>query len=184
MVTENGAPPAAAKSLQSCPTLCNPIDSSPRGSPVPGILQARTLGGLPFPSPTHESEKWKWSRSVVSDSSRPHGLQPIRRLHPWDFPGKSTGVGCHRLLHIGNEWINIWWDKYLTAKFWVGCFFIPKPRKNFLTMYHSLYTACTSTRIDIQMLLIQSTFNRKNAIVSLRNFKVNTPSKADSYSTE
>ena len=34
---------AAAKSLQPCPTLCNPIDSSPPGSPVPGILQARTL---------------------------------------------------------------------------------------------------------------------------------------------
>ena len=34
---------AAARSLQSCPTLCDPIDSSPRGSPIPGILQARTL---------------------------------------------------------------------------------------------------------------------------------------------
>ena len=34
---------AAAKSLQSCPTLCNPIDGSPPGSPFPGILQARTL---------------------------------------------------------------------------------------------------------------------------------------------
>ena len=34
---------AAAKSLQSCPTLCDPIDSSPPGSPAPGILQARTL---------------------------------------------------------------------------------------------------------------------------------------------
>ena len=34
---------AAAKSLQSCPTLCNPIDSSPPGFPIPGILQARTL---------------------------------------------------------------------------------------------------------------------------------------------
>ena len=34
---------AAAKSLQSCPTLCDPIDSSPPGSPVPGVLQARTL---------------------------------------------------------------------------------------------------------------------------------------------
>ena len=34
---------AAAKSLQSCPTLCDPIDSSPLGSPIPGILQARTL---------------------------------------------------------------------------------------------------------------------------------------------
>ena len=36
-------PPAAAKSLQSCPTLCSSIDSSPPGSPVPGILQAKTL---------------------------------------------------------------------------------------------------------------------------------------------
>ena len=36
-------PAAAAKSLQSCPTLCNPIDSSPPGSPLPGTLQARTL---------------------------------------------------------------------------------------------------------------------------------------------
>ena len=44
--------------------------------------------------------KWKkkWSHSVVSDSSRPHGLQPIRLFHPWDFPGKRTGVGCHFLL--------------------------------------------------------------------------------------
>ena len=40
----------------------------------------------------------KWSCSVKSDSLRPHGLQPIRLLCPWDFPGKSTGVGCHFLL--------------------------------------------------------------------------------------
>ena len=41
---------AAAKSLQSCPTLCNPRDGSPPGSPVPGILQARTLewGAISF----------------------------------------------------------------------------------------------------------------------------------------
>ena len=36
----------------------------------------------------------------MSDSSRPHGLQPTRLLRPWDFPGKSTGVGCHCLLQI------------------------------------------------------------------------------------
>ena len=47
---------AAAESLQSCPTLCSPIDGSPPGSSVPGILQARTLECLPFPSPAHESE--------------------------------------------------------------------------------------------------------------------------------
>ena len=34
----------------------------------------------------------------MSDSYRPHGLQPTRLLRPWDFPGKSTGVGCHCLL--------------------------------------------------------------------------------------
>ena len=90
---------AAAKSLQSsCLTLCNPRDSSPPGSPDPGILQARTLEWVVFPSPMHESEKWKWSHSVVSKSSRPHGLKPTRFLHPWDFLDKSTGVGCRCLL--------------------------------------------------------------------------------------
>ena len=54
--------------------------------------------GLPFP-PMHESEKWKWSRSVVSNSLRPHGLQPTRLLCPWDSPGKSTGVGCNILYY-------------------------------------------------------------------------------------
>ena len=39
-----GAAAAAGKSLQSCPTLCDPIDGSPPGSPVPGLLQARMLG--------------------------------------------------------------------------------------------------------------------------------------------
>ena len=48
----------------------------------------------------HEGEKWKWSHSVVSDSLRPHGLQPTRLLRPWDFLGKSTGVGCHCLLRL------------------------------------------------------------------------------------
>ena len=91
---------AAAKSLQSYPTLCDPIDSGPPGSPVPGILQEEHWSGLPFSSPMHEREKWKSSRSVVSDSSWPHGLQPTRLLCPWDFPGKSTGVGYHCLLHF------------------------------------------------------------------------------------
>ena len=87
---------AAAKLLQSCLTLCDPIVGSPPGSAVPG-------SGLPFPSPMHESEKWKGSYSVVSDPQRPHGLQPTRLLHPWDFPGKSTGVGCHWHLAISGD---------------------------------------------------------------------------------
>ena len=56
---------AAAKSLQSCPTLCDPIDGSPPGSPVPGILQARTLEWVAIPPPMHESEKWKWSHVQI-----------------------------------------------------------------------------------------------------------------------
>ena len=63
-----------------------------------GFSRQGHWSGLPFPSPMHESEKWKWSRSVVSDPQRPHGLQPTRLLRPWDLPGKSTGVGCHCLL--------------------------------------------------------------------------------------
>ena len=57
-----------AKSLQSCPTLCDPIDSSSSGSPSLGFSRQEHWSGLPFPSPMHESKKWKWSRSVVSDS--------------------------------------------------------------------------------------------------------------------
>ena len=39
----------------------------------------------------------------MSDSQRSHGLQPTRLLHPWDFPGKSTGVGCHCLLQMASQ---------------------------------------------------------------------------------
>ena len=48
---------AAAKSLQSCPTLCDPIDGSPLGSPSLGFSRQEYWSGLPFPSPMHESEK-------------------------------------------------------------------------------------------------------------------------------
>ena len=46
----------------------------------------------------HQIRSDQITHSVMSDSSRPHGLQPTRLLHPWDFPGNSTGVGCHCLL--------------------------------------------------------------------------------------
>ena len=63
------------------------------GSPVPGILQARTLEWVAISSPMHESEKWKWRRSVMSDSSWPHVLQPTRLLHPWDFSRQEYWSG-------------------------------------------------------------------------------------------
>ena len=63
-------------------------------TPSLGFSRQEHWSGLPFPSPVHESEKWKWSHPVVSDSLRPHGLKPTRLLRPWDFPGKRTGVGA------------------------------------------------------------------------------------------
>ena len=80
---------AAAASLQSCPTLCDSIDGSPPGSPVPGILQARTLEWVAISF----SNAWKWKVKVKSFSR-------VRLLAtPWtaayqappsiDFPGKS-----------------------------------------------------------------------------------------------
>ena len=69
-------------------------------TPSLGFTRQEHWSGLPFPSPVHESEKWKWSRSVVSDPQRLHGLQPSRLLCPWDFPGKSTGAGCHCFLRV------------------------------------------------------------------------------------
>jgi len=53
-----GCPAAAAKSLQSCLTLCDPRDGSPSGSPLSlGFSRQEHWSGLPFPSPMHESEK-------------------------------------------------------------------------------------------------------------------------------
>ena len=63
----------AAKSLQSCPTLCDPSDGSPPGSPVPGILQARTLEWVAVSF----SNAWKWKVKVKS-------LSRVRLLAtPW-----------------------------------------------------------------------------------------------------
>ena len=59
---QTAAAAAAAKSLQSCPTLCDPIDGSPPGSPVPGILQARTLEWVAI----YFSNASKWKVKVKS----------------------------------------------------------------------------------------------------------------------
>ena len=61
-LTYTTCPATTAKSLQLCPTVCNPIDSSPPGSPVPGILQARTLEWVAISF----SNAWKWEVKVKS----------------------------------------------------------------------------------------------------------------------
>ena len=114
---------AAAKSLQSCLTLWDPTDGSPAGSPVPGILQARTLEWVAISF----SNAGKWKVKVKSLSRvrlfATPWLQPTRLLHPWDFPGKSTGVGCHHLLQLAAEvpakfslcYSMLWGPKRITA---------------------------------------------------------------------
>ena len=90
--------------------LCaTPQTAAHQAPPSLGFSRQEHWSGLPFPSPTHESEKGKWSRSVMPDSSRPHGLQPTRLLRPRDFPGKSTGVGCHCLLHMLLRFLHMSW---------------------------------------------------------------------------
>ena len=84
---------ATAKSLQLCLTLCNPIDGSHQAPPSLRFSRQEHWSGLPFPYPMHESEKWKWSRSVVSDSQRPHG-SPIHGI----FQARVLEWGCHCLL--------------------------------------------------------------------------------------
>ena len=115
---------AAAKSLQSCPTLCDPIDGSPAGSPILGILQARTLEWVAI----YFSNAWKWkvkvkllsrvqllatpwteayqappSMGFVCAQSclilcDPWTPMSTKLLCPWKFPSKNTGVGWYFLL--------------------------------------------------------------------------------------
>ena len=90
---------ALAKSLQSCPTLCDPMDCSPPGSFVHVILQGRIVGGVAIPSSRGSSQYIHCVRAKslqsLSDSLRSHGQQPPRFLCPWNSQDKNTGVGCH-----------------------------------------------------------------------------------------
>ena len=89
------------------------------------------------------------SRSVVSDSSQPHGLQPTRLLRPWDFPGKSTGVGCHCLL-----WINgLLLIKNQAGQNSVSDIFQALKEKDYLSsiklLSHHHQTSASSTCVDL-----------------------------------
>ena len=77
---------AAAKSLQSCPTLCDPVDSSPPGFSVPGILQARTLEWVAISF----SNAWKWKVKVKSLS---HAQLLVT---PWTVAYQAPPMGFSR----------------------------------------------------------------------------------------
>ena len=79
---------AAAKSLQSCPTLCDPIDGSPPGSPIPGILQARTLEWVAISF----SNVWKWKVKVKGMLGRLRA--PILQSDGWLHWQPATTLRC------------------------------------------------------------------------------------------
>ena len=97
---------AVAKSHQSCPTLCDPTNGSPPGSPVPGILQARTLEWVAISI----SNAWKWKVKVKS-------LSLVRLSHSLDC--SPPGSSIHGILFQARvlEWVAIafsrWMDRYI-----------------------------------------------------------------------
>ena len=97
---------AAAKSLQSCPILCDPKDSSPAGSPVPGILQARTLEWVAISF----SNAWKWKVKVKLLSRARLLATPWTAAHQappsMGFSRPEDWSGCHCLLRT-SEWVRV-----------------------------------------------------------------------------
>ena len=78
--------------------LCaTPETAAHQAPPSLGFSRQEHWRGLPFPSPMHQSES-EVAQSCPTLSDPMDCMQPSRLLHPWDFPGKSTGVGCHCLL--------------------------------------------------------------------------------------
>ena len=101
----------AAKSRQSCPTLCDPIDGSSPGSPVPGILQARTLEWVAISF----SNAWKWKETVKS-------LSRVRLfMTPWTAAYQApTSMGFSR------------------QEYWSGLT-LPSPKYIYIYIYTNIY---------------------------------------------
>ena len=96
-----GVAAAAAKSLQLCLTLCDPIDGSTPGSPVPGILQART----PEWAAISFSNAWKWK--VKSESEVAQSCPTLRDPMDCSPPGSSVrGIFQARVLEWG-AWVSV-----------------------------------------------------------------------------
>ena len=107
---------AAAKSLQSCLTLCDPIDSSPPGSPVPGILQARTLEWVA----ASLSNAWKWKSKSESEATQ----SCPTRSDPRDcsLPGSSVhGMFQARVLPLEKLKLQTKWRTPLVVQ-WVSIY--------------------------------------------------------------
>ena len=136
---------AAAKSLQSCPTLCDPIDGSPPGTPVPGILQARTLEWVAISF----SSAWKWKVKVKSLSS----VQVL--VTPWTAAYQappSMGFSKARVL----EWVAI-------LKSWIN-FSIAEPFLSNISFCQFVGFSIVSPNSSIFKLLIRCKYNFKRTL--------------------
>ena len=87
---------AAAKSLQSCPTLCDPIDGRPPGSAIPGILQARTLEwvAISFSKARHGIKTQKWNNQQLSKKVNKTDTHVTESLH---MPGTMLATTILKL---------------------------------------------------------------------------------------
>ena len=107
--------------VQLCAT---PWTAAHQARPSLGFSRQEHWSGLPFPSPVHGSEKWKWSGSVVSDSLRPHGPQPTRFLRPWIVQARAL------------EWGAIAFSNYIGKMWWINLF-------SFKVLPFSVFHSCT-----------------------------------------
>ena len=117
---------------QLCPTLWDPWTVAHQAPPSLGFSRQEQWSGLPFPSPRHESEKWKWSLSVVSESSKPHGLQPTRLLWSmgvsrqgyWSgvpLPSPPTSTVFSKTAGAERDWHKFW----LILTGFISCSWVP-----------------------------------------------------------
>ena len=91
------------KSLSDVRLFVTPWTAAHQAPPSMGFSRQEYWSGVPLPFPHKDVQSVQFSsvqfsRSVVSNSVRPHRRQPTRLPRPWDSPGKNTGVGCQFLL--------------------------------------------------------------------------------------
>ena len=114
---------AAAKSLQSCPTLCDPIDGSPPGSPVPGILQARTLEWVAIAF----SNAWKRKVKVKLPSHVQLSYRDLKFQS--DYQSSCSGAPCmsHILHHQGQPAsLAGEWPEHLAFELYIFILYLPR----------------------------------------------------------
>ena len=142
---------AAAKSLQSCPTLCNPVDGSPPGSPIPGILQTTALEWVAISF----SNAWKWKVKVkllsrvwllVIPWTAAYQAPPstgFSRQEYWSgfpLPSPLTHLSkwqCQTSSCIGHKpWIHPWFFSFTLANLVISAFKIMQNLITFHQVYH------------------------------------------------